>query len=906
MYTFATLRESVAQYQCNKLVEFAGASPDSCWEWPQVQMWASEQGWPLGKTMNRTLQARNICLAHGLSVAQGVYSVSHNFFQSATPTSQGGGGDYSLIDEPPVVYMNLTNAIGHETYDAYAATAPGVFGVTSDHYCCARWGSGCVPGESDAAAASASVGSGTADEVAPGFELEGARSPSLARWPQALCAAASTSQAPTALRAAAVVPASGDSAFFLSPTGSDANNGLSPASPWQTLPRAQQAVVALKGANGGSLPGNVRVNLAAGTYELGMTLTIAAADGGDAAFDVTYAGPAPGGVAAGGAAVLSAGAVITGWAATSTPGVFTAPVPPRRGASFLRQLFGAADGLRRPLSRSRVMTAVAVGQEGVVFNPADLAPSAAPTLVEAEVVIWHNWVNSQSKIKSIDWSAHNISVQGQAGDPFFTAGGLRWALQNVADPVALDAGFFYTAGGAVFYRALPGEDPTNPAVTPLVGELLPVAVRFAGTAAAPVVNVAFANLTIAHAAASLEETCGGSGCGGQSCSESTTAAVHAFYSSFVSLDGVELLGTGAYAAWFDEGSIACSITRSWLHSLGMGGVRVGNGADTGSPSSAPARDIVVADNVIEDAGHVVPAGTGVLAQECSNTTITHNHIHHLFYTAVSTGWTWGYMATSDAGNLVSYNLLHDIFQGELSDGGCIYNLGRSPGTVIDHNLCHSSYSYAYGGWGLYTDEGSSNVTLSNNVVFSTKDASFHQHYGTDNLIVNNIFAFGSSLPCSGEATNGDCDVSAIKSSQHPVAQHDAGVNSSFTFRRNIVLLGAAEPAAAPWAVNTTHLFRTYGPTLGVANMTFESNLYWHNMLQDPASQLVFGASGDPLPFVGWQALGKDAGARVADPLFVDANGLDFSLRPDSPALAMGFEPIDLSTVGVRGGAYRAR
>ena len=134
IYTFATLRESVAAYQCGKLVQIAGATPDSCWEWPQVQMWASEQGWPLSKTMNRTLQARNICLAHGLSVAQGVYAVSHNFFQSPTPTSQGGGGDYSLIDEPPVVFMNLTNALGHETYDAYASTAPGVFGVTSSHY----------------------------------------------------------------------------------------------------------------------------------------------------------------------------------------------------------------------------------------------------------------------------------------------------------------------------------------------------------------------------------------------------------------------------------------------------------------------------------------------------------------------------------------------------------------------------------------------------------------------------------------------------------------------------------------------------------------------------------------------------------------------------------------------------
>ena len=57
---------------------------------------------------------------------------------------------------------------------------------------------------------------------------------------------------------------------------------------------------------------------------------------------------------------------------------------------------------------------------------------------------------------------------------------------------------------------------------------------------------------------------------------------------------------------------------------------------------------------------------------------------------------WGYMATSDAGNTVSFNLLHDVFRGELSDGGCVYNLGRSPGTVIDNNVCHTSASYAYG------------------------------------------------------------------------------------------------------------------------------------------------------------------------------------------------------------------
>jgi hypothetical protein len=38
---------------------------------------------------------------------------------------------------------------------------------------------------------------------------------------------------------------------------------------------------------------------------------------------------------------------------------------------------------------------------------------------------------------------------------------------------------------------------------------------------------------------------------------------------------------------------------------------------------------------------------------------------------------------------------------------------------------------------------------------------------------------------------------------------------------------------------------------------------------------------------------------MADPLFVDPQRGDFRLRPDSPALAMGFEPFNISQCGPR-------
>lgn len=145
IYTFATLRENVAAQQCTNLQQYSGVAPDLCWEYPQTQMWASEQGWPFNNvTMNKTLQARNICYAHGLSMAQGLWAVTHNFFQGSAPSSQGDAGDFSLIDELPVVSADLSTGPGHDTYDAYMATAPGVYGVRSDHYCCTRWGWGCA------------------------------------------------------------------------------------------------------------------------------------------------------------------------------------------------------------------------------------------------------------------------------------------------------------------------------------------------------------------------------------------------------------------------------------------------------------------------------------------------------------------------------------------------------------------------------------------------------------------------------------------------------------------------------------------------------------------------------------------------------------------------------------------
>ena len=46
--------------------------------------------------------------------------------------------------------------------------------------------------------------------------------------------------------------------------------------------------------------------------------------------------------------------------------------------------------------------------------------------------------------------------------------------------------------------------------------------------------------------------------------------------------------------------------------------------------------------------------------------------------------------------------------------------------------------------------------------------------------------------------------------------------------------------------------------------------------------------------------GFETHSLIADPLFVDARSDDYRLKPDSPALRLGFQPIDMDRIGIRG------
>ena len=374
-------------------------------------------------------------------------------------------------------------------------------------------------------------------------------------------------------------------------------------------------------------------------------------------------------------------------------------------------------------------------------------------------------------------------------------------------------------------------------IAPRLTELL----RIEGSPSRKVEHLRFHGITFAHSEWDLPD---GWACSNQAANE-VPAAVILEHAQACTFRQCAIEHVGGYGIEVGEGCMDVGIRHCRIADLGAGGVKVWHGS----------RRTTVADCEIAHGGRLFPSAVGVLIGHSPGNQVIHNHIHDFFYTGISVGWVWGYGPSEAVGNIIERNHVHDLGHGLLSDMGGIYTLGVSPGTRIRYNLFHDVTCRGYGGWGIYTDEGSTDVLIEKNVSYRCNVAPFHQHYGRDNVIVNNIFAYGKAN-----------QVERTRIEKH----------LSFIFRRNIVYYDRGEAAGRNW-----------DPPQAV----MDHNLY-------------FNASGRAVTFAGksfkaWQAMGMDEHSVIADPLFTDPRNGDFGLRPGSPALDLGVEPFDLSDVGPR-------
>ena len=309
------------------------------------------------------------------------------------------------------------------------------------------------------------------------------------------------------------------------------------------------------------------------------------------------------------------------------------------------------------------------------------------------------------------------------------------------------------------------------------------------------------------------------------------------------------------AVMFRGSSQNCNVNACYFDEIGGNAVFI-NGALV---VPAITKNISVTNCEINEYGRIYNHSIGVLLCHASDCVIANNEIHDGWYTAVSVGWVWGYGENPTNNIQVKDNLIYNIGNGWLSDMGGIYTLGIQPDTVLSGNVIYNVGCYGgkqgYGGWGIYLDEGSTEILVENNLVYDCSSQAFHQHYGRDNMIRNNILAFG-----------GEGVFRITRNEDH---------NSLF-LENNILV---SDDRVMYWETTSPDWFKD------------NNNLYW-----DYGNKAVYSGwstkLGDRKDIVNMVGRGYYNNAVFADPIFKDAENRDFTLAENSPALETGFKPFE--------------
>ena len=685
------------------------------------------------------------------------------------------------------------------------------------------------------------------------------------------------------------IPAASALELHVAPDGNDTWSGrlVRPDStrddgPLASLTGARDAIRKLK--QQGALSEPVNVIVADGEYKIGAPLELDPEDSGTATAPISYE------AAPGAHPVFSGGKIIRGWQ-PGTNGVWRTQLPEvAAGHWYFEQLwvnghravrartpnkfaFYVLDVQEKPLDEKSGKQA----RQTVQLWPDDfkaLAGLSPAELKDVNLVAYQNWDVTRRFVDGIDESAKTLTTSGdsmKAWNPWVKSS--RFIFENARRFLDAPGEWFLSRDGTLYYQPLPGEKMNDAEV------VAPVTEKFIVIKGDPAANkfieqVTFKGLTFQHAQWLMPP----GGFEPAQAASTIDAVVMADGARQIAFDHCEFSHIGTYGIWFRRGCRDDVIRHCTIADFGAGGVRIGE-MKMPEDASADTGHVTVDNNIIRHGGYIFPCAVGVWIGFSPDNQITHNEIADLFYTGISVGWRWGYDTSNCKRNNISFNHVHHLGQGLLSDMGGIYTLGPSEGTVVRGNVFHDIYSYSYGGWGLYTDEGSSGILFENNLVYDTKTGGFHQHYGENNILRNNIFADG--LEQQLQLTR--------------VEDH-----LSFTFENNIVYWTNNTPTlAGPWLENRQLTRSNCYWNAGGHPVTFagKSLAEWqHTPVKPPA------ATHAPTEKPAWAVSGRELGSRIADPLFVNAAQDDFRLRTNSPALSLGFQPFDYSRAGVYGEA----
>ncbi len=699
--------------------------------------------------------------------------------------------------------------------------------------------------------------------------------------------------------------------LYVAPAGNDAWSGRQaegggPAGPFRTLARAQKEVRTIVAA--GAPEGGVLVLVRAGTYELDAPLALGPQDSGTERAPVVvcaYEGEKP---------VLVGARKVTGFAPykgrilqCSLAGT------PREKVAFT-QLFFRGD--RQVRARTPNLDpedphggtwahVAEVDGPGVREHFTTVANMIRGwTRVQGARVGIHpsyDWAWNLVPVKSVDQAAGTITL-GQSVSYELRVGD-RYYVENVFEELDAPGEWYLDRERAVLYFWPPADIATGEVLAPVTGTV--VEMKGAG-------DITVRGFTI--------EACDG--------------------------DAVRI-----------EGCERCLVAQSVVRNCGGWGLRIAGGHHSGAAGN---------DVSATGAGGIMIDGGDRKTLARGDNYATNNYTHHIaaFAKTYNTGINVG-----GVGNLAAHNLIHDTYHAGMTlsgnenvmeynlvhhtnlgsaDTGGIYFCSRDwtqRGNIIRYNIFHHcggfgkdnswqpvssgkvQFSYPHFTWGIYLDDPTTGTEVYGNILWSVPICGLHNHGGRDNRWENNIVVDCPAVNAGMLWDGWDCwpDIfKRLREAQRPdspylklypeLGQYDEQHPAAMTglkFVRNIFYYTQdgsrwlREKSTGGW--DGGQLLYSYRTRVeDFPHNEFDYNTVW----APPGIDLKISLQRQPeahqwLSWDQWRALGVDQHSVMADPLFVDPAHHDYRLKPESPALKLGFKPIPMEKIGPYADTLRA-
>jgi hypothetical protein len=517
--------------------------------------------------------------------------------------------------------------------------------------------------------------------------------------------------------------------------------------------------------------------------------------------------------------------------------------------------------------------------------------------IELFVFPRHNWLNDIVKVKSYNKETGEVLLTRPAMYPIYP--GDRFYFQNVREELTDPGEWYHDKQDNRLYFIPPAEvDPTQmivsiPAVKQMVeiNGTMPVledlnAEKLDWRDSGGDIRLSESNYEVKHGyiefhGLTLE------GCGG-----AAVVARHARGCVFSGCNIRSTRGVGIYLKeCFDSDIKHCDI-----YDTGSHGVYVSGGKRSPFRQQYIDSGIHVENNYIHHIG-VFRKNVAAIALNGVGIRIAHNYMHD--------GPRWGILSRGN-NNMIEYNHIRHM-NVETSDTAGIDLCDRDltmNGTVIRYNRIHDMLGLHKldGKWkaqssaltyGIYLDDYTSGVEIYGNLIYRTPSGALYFHAGRENTARNNMFL--------------ETNLELVFLRRWPEDLEYAHIGTrGLALRDNCIegnVMVTKQASSAIYYLD--HLEEKDGKPDMDSN-TIDHNWIWRfghhsfNQIKPRGSQEKGGSS-----FEQWQEWGFDRNSTFIDPCFVDYDADQFQLRPDSPLLAEGFEPLPLEQMGLYQSEARA-